>query len=199
MKRLFLSAATLLAAVTIMAETRTISSPDNRLVITLSDNGGLATYSVAYDGVQVMTPSRLGFDADFSDFTKGLKMGATKKLAQHVAVPFINAKGHQMNVVFHVENNSIAYRYEIPQVAFLSSPAARPTGCGKSMPKTRRASCGAGFFLYSMRMTAPAPGIRRMIRRPFRTRSWAFSGFMRKRMGRMMDLYICSDCIAIQT
>ena len=102
-------------AVTLMAETRTVTSPDNRLQLIISDNGGVATYSVTYDGVQVMTPSRLGFEADFGNFTKGLKMGEYKQQAKNTTVSFKNAKGQQMKVVFHVENNSIAYRYEIPR------------------------------------------------------------------------------------
>lgn len=118
MKRLSACAALLLAAITMMAETRTIPSPNNRLELTVSDSGGLATYSVTYDDVQVMAPSRLGFEADFGDFTKGLKMGDYKVVKQNgvrYAIPFTNAKGQKMTVVFHLTDNSIAYCYDIPR------------------------------------------------------------------------------------
>ena len=118
MKRLSALAALLLMAVAMMAATRTVSSPNNRIVLTLSDEGGLATYSVTYDGAQIMTSSRLGFEADFGDFTKDLKMGESKTSTQNgvrCTVTFINAKRQQMNVVFHLTDTSMAYCYEIPR------------------------------------------------------------------------------------
>ena len=71
-------AAVLLTAVTMMAKTETVPSSNNRLELTFSDEGGVATYSISYDGVPVLTTSRLGFEADFGDFTQGLKMGQYK-------------------------------------------------------------------------------------------------------------------------
>ena len=132
MKRLFTFAALLLTAVTLMAESRTMPSVGNRMELTISDDGGLATYSVAYDGVPVMTASRLGFEADFGDFTKGLKMGEIKTQFRDMTimkpggkkvstsgvrytVPFTNAKGQQMSVVFHVTSSTVAFCYEIPR------------------------------------------------------------------------------------
>lgn len=119
-------------AVTMMAKSETVPAPGNRLYLTFSDEGGLATYSITYDEVPVLTASRLGFEADFGDFTKGLTMGQSKmqvrngttylkgggKRTEHAVrytVPFTNAKGQQMSVVFHVTDNSVAYRYEIPR------------------------------------------------------------------------------------
>jgi len=136
MKRTMTFAALLLTAITLMAETKTMSSPDGRLKITISDEGGLAIYAVSYDGAPVLAPSRLGFEADFGDFTMGLKMQEYKmeaidhktslkykKLKQseinthavRYSVPFTNAKGQKMVVVFHVADSDVAYRYEIPR------------------------------------------------------------------------------------
>ena len=132
MKRLFAFAAVLLTAVTMMAKTETMPAPGNRLYLTFSDEGGVATYSVTYDDVPVLTASRLGFEADFGDFTKGLTMGQSKmqfrdatiyvkgggKRTQNgirYTVPFTNAEGLEMKVIFEVTSNSIAYRYEIPR------------------------------------------------------------------------------------
>ena len=125
-------AAVLLTAVTMMAKTETVPSSNNRLELTFSDEGGVATYSVSYDGVPVLTASRLGFEADFGDFTKGLTMGQYKMQlrdatifvkggpnrkvnAVRYTVPFTNAKGQQMSVVFNVTDNGVAYCYEIPR------------------------------------------------------------------------------------
>ena len=132
MKRLMTFAAVLLTAVTMMARTETVPSSNNRLELTFSDEGGVATYSVSYDGVPVLTSSRLGFEADFGDFTKGLTMGqykmqlrdatifvkggpSRKVNAVRYTVPFTNAKGQQMSVVFNVTDNGVAYCYEIPR------------------------------------------------------------------------------------
>ncbi len=119
-------------AVTMMAKTETVTAPGNRLELTFSDEGGVATYSITYDGVQVLTPSRLGFEADFGDFTKGLTMsqykmqvrnatiyvkGGSKRNVSTVryTVPFTNAKGLEMKVVFNVTKNVVAYSYKIPR------------------------------------------------------------------------------------
>ncbi len=141
MKRLIAFAAVLLTAVTMMAKTETVPAPGNRLYLTFSDEGGVATYSVTYDDVLVLTASRLGFEADFGDFTKGLTMGQSKmqfhdatiyikgggKRTQNgvrYTVPFTNAKGLEMKVIFEMTSNSIAYRYEIPR------PKADNPKCG---------------------------------------------------------------------
>ena len=125
-------AAVLLTAITMMAKTETVPSPNNRLELTFSDEGGVATYSISYDGMPVLTSSRLGFEADFGDFTQGLKMGTyrmqfrdatifvkggSKRTVNAVryTVPFTNAKGQEMSVVFNVTNNGVAYCYDIPR------------------------------------------------------------------------------------
>ncbi|MBR6275465.1 MAG: glycoside hydrolase family 97 catalytic domain-containing protein [Prevotella sp.] len=126
----------LLTVLTATAETRTMSSLNGRLEVTISDEGGLATYAVSYDGIQVMEPSRLGFEADFGDFTQGLTMSEFKMtlMDSHVSlknsklkkskytrnivrytVPFKNTKGQTMTVVFDISKNDIAFRYEIPR------------------------------------------------------------------------------------
>ena len=131
MKNILAITALLFTVMTVTAEERELNSHNGRLVVTIDDKDGLATYSVSYDGVQVMAPSRLGFEADFGDFTKGLKMSEYKMQFRDISVgkqskkktislvrytvPFTNAKGQQMSVVFNVANNSVAYRYEIPR------------------------------------------------------------------------------------
>lgn len=111
-----------------------ISSPDGKLVVTVSDDGPCATYAVKYDGRQVLLPSPLGFKADFGDFTQKLRittsrMGGADRLYQmhqtkrswmhYVAaqlfVSFKNAAGQKITVEFSVSNNDVAFRYHIPR------------------------------------------------------------------------------------
>ncbi len=134
MKKKLLTAALLLNAITVMAETKTVSSPDGRLQVTINDEGGRATYAVSYDGSTVLMPSLLGFEADFSNFTEGLtitgaetkkinsayQMRQTKQSAAHynancIDVTFQNAKQQTMDVRFQVSNNDVAFRYVIPR------------------------------------------------------------------------------------
>ena len=131
MKKLFAFAAVLLTAVTMMA--KTVYQPAyNGIELKFSDDGGLATYGINLYGVEVLTPSRLGFEADFGDFTQGLKMGEIKMQfhdatiymkggskrtvnAVRYTVPFTNAKGQAMSVIFYMADNCVSYCYEIPR------------------------------------------------------------------------------------
>ena len=141
-------AALLLSAVTMTtAETKTVSSPDGRLKVTISDEGGLARYAVSYDGHTVLQPSRLGLMTDYADFTRELtitqaepskttyeyRMRQTKQShvrveAEKTTLTFRNAKGLEMAVCFQVSNNDVAYCYRLlrpkkdnPKCAVVSS------------------------------------------------------------------------------
>ena len=53
MRKLFLSLA-VLVSVCLWADEKTVSSPDGRLVVTVSCNDGNAMYAVSYDGKQLL-------------------------------------------------------------------------------------------------------------------------------------------------
>ena len=118
----------------LMAREAKVGSPNGQLVVTISDEGGRATYSVQLDGQQVLLPSQLGFMADMGDFTTGLSIKGeqTERIsksydlwqakqkhiryeANQLRLSFENAKGQKMAVVFNVSDNNIAFRYEIPR------------------------------------------------------------------------------------
>ena len=133
MKHTLTLAALLLATLTVTAtETKTVSSPDGRLQVTITDDGGQAVYSVKYDSQPVLLPSRLGLVTDYADFTQGLAiiqsepkktiydypMRQTKQShvsveANCITLTLRNATEHEMVVDFHVSNNDIAYRYRL--------------------------------------------------------------------------------------
>ena len=112
----------------------TIASPNGKLVVTVNDEGGKATYAVALNGKQMLLPSALGFKADMGDFTKELKITNTTSahvdrsyemrqvkqsqmhyVAEALTVDFENAKGLKMSAEFSVSNNDVAFRYLIPR------------------------------------------------------------------------------------
>ena len=117
-----------------MAKEVSVASPNSNLVVTVNDEGGLATYSITLNGQPVLLPSRLGFKADFGDFTQGLsiiessegtgsgdyKMRQVKQSSisykcSTLLVTFQNTRNQKMLVDFFVKDNDVAFRYIIPR------------------------------------------------------------------------------------
>lgn len=122
-----------LLATSASAGDKTITSPDGKLSVNVKDSAGMLTYTVEYDGKQMMKPSRLGLKADFGDLASGLAIKAAKEYkidksydmtrtkrahvdfnANAADIDVENTKGNKMTVTFVVANNDIAYRYSIP-------------------------------------------------------------------------------------
>ncbi len=129
----FLTVVAMLPLIACAKET-TVSSPNGKLQIIVSDQNGLATYAVKYDGQQALLPSALGFKADYADFTQGLTITNSKTgkaedtyemrqvkhskihyTASTLTVDFENAKKQKMQVEFFVKDNDLAFRYIIPR------------------------------------------------------------------------------------
>ena len=111
-----------------------VASPNGKLVVTVNDDSGLATYSVTLNGQSVLLPSRLGFKADFGDFTQGLSITKSSEgtgtsdytmrqvKQSHISykcstllVTFHNSRDQEMQVDFFVKDNDLAFRYIIPR------------------------------------------------------------------------------------
>ena len=123
----------LLAALCAQANNYTVKSPDGKLLFNVECEGGKVSYTVDYDGKQMLTRSALGLVANYGDFSKNLTMGALKggkveRLAYdqsrikkaHVEkdvvdakIGFLNEKKDSMTLRLHVSNNDVAYRYEL--------------------------------------------------------------------------------------
>ena len=112
----------------------TIASPDGKLVVEVTAEGGHARYQVAYDGKLMVLPSALGLKADIGDFTTGLSITRSRHdkvektytmqqakvsnihyVANSMDVDFVNAAGQRMTATFLVSDNDIAFRYTIPR------------------------------------------------------------------------------------
>ncbi len=123
----------LLAALCAQANNYTVKSPDGKLLVNVECEGGKVSYTIDYDGKQMLTRSALGLVANYGDFSKNLTMGALKggkveRLAYdqshikkaHVEkdivdakIGFLNEKKDSMTLRLHVSNNDVAYRYEM--------------------------------------------------------------------------------------
>ena len=67
MKKAILLSLSAMAAATVMAKDVKVTSPDGRLAVVITDNGGKAAYSVTYDEKPMLTPSALGLRTNIGD------------------------------------------------------------------------------------------------------------------------------------
>lgn len=74
MVKFFIVMAMLLGSSVASAENKQITSPDGKLVVTLSDVDGRPSYSVSYDNVLFLKPSPLGMIANIGDFSSGMSL-----------------------------------------------------------------------------------------------------------------------------
>ena len=113
-----------------MAEEKTLTSPDGRMSVTISDAGGKPVYSVKRGDVTFLEKSPLGVKLNFIDLTEGLTMKAcdvrdvkdeydlktTKQ--SHITyeategVCQFDKGGYRMDIIFRVSNRDVAYRYK---------------------------------------------------------------------------------------
>ena len=131
-KKLFSLSVLLVSALTVMAQTVSVSSPNGKLKVDITCQDGQAAYCVSYDGKTMMTPSALGLKTDIGDFSKGLKLQDSKQssvdktytmsrtktssahfVANQTDVTLANADGQLMVVTFVVSDNDIAFRYTL--------------------------------------------------------------------------------------
>lgn len=123
----------LLAALGMQANNYTVKSPDGKLVVNVACEGGKASYTVDYNGKQMLGTSALGLVANYGDFSKDLTMGILKggevkplsykmtrikksdiqKDVVDATIGFLNSKKDSMTLHLHVSNNDVAYKYEM--------------------------------------------------------------------------------------
>ncbi|MBP1676487.1 MAG: glycoside hydrolase family 97 protein [Bacteroidetes bacterium] len=115
------------------AEDKKITSPDGKLVVQISANAGLPSYSVSYNGKIFLKPSPIGLKTNVGDFTKDVVLNDTvlsnsidntyalpniKKSQVHYqaneAVFLCSKNGKRaIDIIFRVSNNDVAFRYKV--------------------------------------------------------------------------------------
>ena len=134
MKKLILVATSLLVTLGALAEDVKATSPDGRLVVNVSCEGGRLYYDATLDGQRMLEKSALGLKTSIGDFTRDLSiltshlspltssysMRGTKASSHDYkatkAVIDMENKDHQrFSIIFQVSNNNIAFRYAIPR------------------------------------------------------------------------------------
>ena len=127
-----LIAVTMIPTISSAREVR-IESPDQKAVVVISDENSQPEWSLTYDGKTFIQPSPIGLKTDFDDFSKGLKisdagsphtvkgnykMRNTKKgdisfTGNEQTITFNDGKRDVMKMQWHVQDNDLAFRYEI--------------------------------------------------------------------------------------
>ena len=116
----------------VWAEDVKIASPDGKVNVTISDQGGIPTYMITYDGRVMLNPSRLGLKASIGDFTAGITIKEQKQsridqkyemtriktsqvhyVATEAVIAMQNAQGWPLTVTFRVSNHDVAFRYTL--------------------------------------------------------------------------------------
>ena len=112
-----------------------VTGPDGKLKVVLDfPENGQPTYTVTYDGKNMLEASPLGLKTNVGDFSHGLKktghevkpIDTTYRLtriktsevhyqANELAVSVVNGKGQPMQITFRVSNNDVAFRYTLPR------------------------------------------------------------------------------------
>lgn len=132
MKKTFILSLSMMVALSSWATEKNFASPNGKLVVTVSDDGGRATYQLTYDGKQMLGTSSLGLKTNIGDFTQGLTMtvktdeeftnkysmtrtktSRVEQQARRVTLSFTNKKERTMEVDFYIANNDVAYRYRL--------------------------------------------------------------------------------------
>ena len=117
------------------AQNVVVNGPDGKLQVTVScPEEGKASYSLVYNGKQMLESSPLGLETNLGSFAKGMKLtGHQEKqidtvytqsrikasrihyCANELVCYFVNDKGQKVNVTFRVSNNDVAFRYTLPR------------------------------------------------------------------------------------
>nr|MDA3929154.1 glycoside hydrolase family 97 N-terminal domain-containing protein [Prolixibacteraceae bacterium] len=114
-----------------------LSSPDGEIIVTCDINKKQeAFYTVCKGNEQIVLPSKLGIQMRHSDFTKELtfksssriknitdeynmlqgKQKHNKYIGNRQIFTFENLKGDEMQVIFQVSNDGVAFRYHFPEI-----------------------------------------------------------------------------------
>lgn len=134
MKKYFLLACALGAFGVADAATVQFSSPDKKLVVTVADDGGRPVYRVDYGETTFLAPSPLGLLTNVGDFSQGMalqessfavspvsghyelptiKRSKVDVQATKAVCPFYKDGKHIFDVVFHVSDHDVAFKYKV--------------------------------------------------------------------------------------
>lgn len=131
----------LVSITSLKAQEDSILSPDEKVIVTISTDSGVPTYSISYNGKIFLKQSPLGMKTNVGDFSQGLTMNenvSRRKINETYELPnikqskvnykanegvfsFFKEKKAVFDVIFRVSNNDVAFKYKVyPQGERLS-------------------------------------------------------------------------------
>lgn len=131
-KKIFFTIISALLSMGASAETKTVSSPDGKMQVSIMNENGTLKYAVTYEGKQMLEPSCLGVMTDMGDYTQNLtatkwtegkidetyQMTRTKQSQKHYQANTMSVElkakdaPYPMTLVMQVSCNDIAYKYQ---------------------------------------------------------------------------------------
>ena len=129
----FLVIAALLICGAIKAEEKQITSPDGKILVTISDKNGQHSYSISYNGTPFIHSSPLGLVTNVGDFSRDMSLGQnvrSNKIDETYTLPNIKQSNvHYVateavyqfsqqdkvifDVIFRVSDRDVAFRYKM--------------------------------------------------------------------------------------
>lgn len=116
------------------AQELSVASPDRNLEVRVSVKDGKPVYRVDYKGKTFLEDSPLGLVSNIGDFScdmnctgyresqidkryvqDRIKRSEIRYQANELVCSFVNANGQEIDIVFRVSNNDVAFRYEMPR------------------------------------------------------------------------------------
>jgi len=178
MKHLILAIAGLLTSLSpLMATALTVSSPDGNVLVTLTNETGITTYTVTYKGTPFINASPLGLNTNVGDFTKDLTLSdqVTRRLlnetyslpnikksqVHYTANEAVFVLTHKdkpaLDVLFRVSNNDVAFRYTVYPQGNSRSCVVNSEGTGFVFPQgTTTFLCPQSRPMTGFARTAPS-------------------------------------------
>ena len=176
-KKLKTTLALLVMAMASMAQNVEMTGPDGRLRLKVVNEGETGvSYSVTYDGKQMVDASPLGMKTNVGDFSSGLKLvkhetaqiDTTYQLtriktsqvhyqANELVCHLSNAQGQSLSVTFRLSRNDIAFRYTLPRQGETGSVRVMEESTGFHFPQqTTTFLCPQSDAMIGWKRTKPS-------------------------------------------
>ena len=170
---------TWLLAITTMsafAQQATVTGPDSFLKVNVSVKQGIPIYSVTYKDKTILEDSPLGFIANVGDFSRDMTFTGQKEnkidktytqdrikqsqihyQANELTCTFTNKEKKNINIIFRVSNNDIAFRYEMPKYGDTGSIVIEKETTGFDFPSfTTTFLCPQSDAMIGWKRTKPS-------------------------------------------
>ena len=139
------------------AQELSVSSPDEKLTVKLALDKGKLYYRVFLQGNEMLEKSPLGLRGSQTDLSANLqlknkstrqidetysepkiKISKVRYQANELVCKFENENKNQLEVVFRVSNNNIAFRYQVPQTGETANLIVEEELSGYNFPATTK-------------------------------------------------------------